>query len=1147
MREELNAFLDEAGRQLEAISERVKSLFDDPGDQERAFQAEEQVREIREAACEYQVEALSQGARILERALSGLGSGRIEATTDLALCLEQGFEWLQQAAVTLRVSDPGAELPPSQWIGLLEELCASNGADAKAQSRDESPGEDRESLSEAASAQSQDAPDDDAQQDRPQENAEEPQPQEEQDSVSARTDSEAGADEIPSPAADADVSEGDEARGASMTAEDGQSAPQEPVSSQESEPPASDEEPHFPSEELAVNPEPEPTLDDLAAALVQLEPSDDAETTRIRSGLERLAGAFEGSATARDLLFKAADKLKRVTKSQSSAVRDSLLSEAGLFIDAASDMMEAAPESEPIEFPQDEAIEFPQGESVETPQSEALESPQDEAISEDQATNEPRPEPQEEAEPVAQPLSLGELLSHLEDLDASDQEALAKVQASIAAEAARPDHSVEVQDMLAQAGSKASLLAQGSLEDPAGLVAELSLCLDAALEVIESAAGLPFEDAFPLEDSSHDADSPGAEPLSAESAAEAAGYSPDDEEQHSEDGDESVLTLPDDTDPILLGEFITESNEAIDAAEAALLTLESNSSDMEAVNTVFRAFHTLKGTSAFLGLDLVSRLAHHAENLLSRIRDGEIVCSGGYADLALRSVDMLKELLASTKRTLDGEHVGLPAGYQQLRTDLSDPEGNSVSQESVTTDPPKPRLGDILVNQGKVERQKLEEIAEGGGDEPLGVKLVKSSAASVSDVAHALRAQKKSERSNDPTVRVRTERLDRLIDLVGELVIAQSMVSQDEMILNRDNHDTARKVNHAGKIVRELQDLSMSMRMVPLKATFQKMARLVRDLARKSGKQVDFLTEGEDTEIDRNMVDVIGDPLVHMVRNAADHGIEPPEDRATAGKDPTGCIRLSAYHSGGNVVVELKDDGRGLDRSKIAAKAVSKGLIETDVGMADHEVFDLIFAPGFSTAEKVTDVSGRGVGMDVVKRNVESLRGRTAVRAQKGEGTTFSIVLPLTLAITDGMLIRVGSERFIIPTVNIYMSFRPEASQLSSVSGKGEMVLLRDELMPVFRLYRLFEVDDPQSDPTQAILVIVGDGERRCAIMVDELLGQQQVVAKSLGEGIGQVEGISGGAILGDGRVGLIIDTAGLASLARHLPCGEEDASLTAA
>jgi two-component system chemotaxis sensor kinase CheA len=325
----------------------------------------------------------------------------------------------------------------------------------------------------------------------------------------------------------------------------------------------------------------------------------------------------------------------------------------------------------------------------------------------------------------------------------------------------------------------------------------------------------------------------------------------------------------------------------------------------------------------------------------------------------------------------------------------------------------------------------------------------------------------------------------------------------------------------------------MSMRMVPLKPVFQKLARLVRDLSQKSGKSVEFQTHGEDTELDRNMVDAIADPLVHMVRNSLDHGLELPSDRTASGKRATGTLRLSAYHQGGAVVVELHDDGRGLNRDKILSKAVERGLVESGKLMSDQDVFALIFAPGFSTADKITDISGRGVGMDVVRRNIESIRGRIDIASAPGQGTTFSLRLPLTLAITDGMLVRVGQERYIVPTTSIQLSFRPTVEQITTVAGRGEMVLLRGESFPVVRLHRLFRIADAAQRFDQGLLMLVGDGEKKVALLVDDLLGQQQVVAKTLGQGIGKVDGVSGGAILGDGRVGLILDIGQVIQLSR--------------
>jgi two-component system, chemotaxis family, sensor kinase CheA len=585
-------------------------------------------------------------------------------------------------------------------------------------------------------------------------------------------------------------------------------------------------------------------------------------------------------------------------------------------------------------------------------------------------------------------------------------------------------------------------------------------------------------------------------------------------------------SLPPDADPDLLAEFIQESRELLEKSESALLALESNPEDAESVNTVFRAFHTIKGTSGFLGLKTISELAHLAESLLSRIRNKEIQLMGGYADLALRSLDMLKKSVSAVDAALRGASFETPAGFEDLKAILANPEAAGISED--------------LRQEMSAQSEDQEFQSTGIEDAEAKQESIPEDPGMVQPSAPAAKAAPKKavipqrDTEYESSIRVNTARLDRLIDMVGELVIAQSMVVQDRRLLEESCHELSRKVTHANKIVRELQDLSMSMRMVPLRGTFQKMQRVARDLAKKSGKSVDLVTDDGETEIDRHMVDILNNVLVHMVRNAIDHGIEAPDERQASGKPPTGTVRLTAFHSGGSVVVEIRDDGRGLNREKILRKAISAGMVDPEKTLIDNEVFNLIFAPGLSTSEKVTDVSGRGVGMDVVRKGVETLHGRIDINTAPGVGSTFTVRLPLTLAITDGMLVRVGSERYIIPTISIHLCFRPEPESISTVSGRGELVMLRGDMMPIFRLHRLFGIDNAIEDPAQALLVVVGDEERRCALLVDELLGQQQVVAKSLTKAVGKVPGVSGGAILGDGQVGLILDTGEVAAQARQ-------------
>jgi two-component system chemotaxis sensor kinase CheA len=552
----------------------------------------------------------------------------------------------------------------------------------------------------------------------------------------------------------------------------------------------------------------------------------------------------------------------------------------------------------------------------------------------------------------------------------------------------------------------------------------------------------------------------------------------------------------------LLTDFVEEARTHLEAAEAGLLALESRPDDTESIATIFRAFHTIKGVASLLDLCDIRDFAHAAESLLARIRKGNVQCKGRYAALSFQSIDTLRGYVDGVDRYLhDGQEMTAPATAGALFDALRAAERETVA--------PRPRTSAA----------------------PASLSVIPP-AAVVVDAEPA--AQKLGKAEESTWMRVRVQRLDRLIDMVGELVIAQSMVSQDPMLIEPGHSEPRKKIAHAAKIVRELQQLSMSLRMVPLKPTFQKLARVVRDVAARTGKQVRLVTDGEETDIDRNMVDVIADPLVHMVRNAVDHGVEPAEERGRAGKPPVGTVTFEAFHSGGNLVLRVSDDGRGMRREVVVKKAIERGLIPSDAKLSDAEVLGLVFEPGFSTCEVVSDVSGRGVGLDVVKRAVEALKGHIETTSQPGKGTTFTIHVPLTLAVTDGMLVRVGAERFILPTIAIRTTFRPTREALSTVAQRGEFVRLRNESVPVFRLHHIFDIPDAETDPTRALIVVMDGGDGRVGFVVDELLAQQQVVSKSLANSKLAVLGVAGGAILGDGRVGLILDPPGLVNLARQ-------------
>lgn len=653
--------------------------------------------------------------------------------------------------------------------------------------------------------------------------------------------------------------------------------------------------------------------------------------------------------------------------------------------------------------------------------------------------------------------------------------------------------------------------------DPEALLAAAGKELELALGELEAGAPLPAVKHAP-----------------APAAAETAAVVP------AAVGDPAPLPLPADFDQSMLGDFLSEAQDNIESAEGSLLALEANPGDKDAVNTIFRVFHTIKGMSAFLGFKFISDLAHDTESFLSKVRDGVLAFDAVAADLALKSIDLMKALLESTRQaTAAGTPMPAPAGYGAHLLRL---------QAAASGPPAGARLGEILVAGGKVSRAKLEAVAARQGEVPLGVALVREGAATPEEVGQAIYRQQEARiapaaaapaptpaaEAGDASIRVRTDRLDRLINLVGEMVIAQSMLDQDPVVADPRHNDLLNKINQNGKIVRELQSLSMALRMVPLKATFQKVARQVRDLARKINKTVNLETAGEETEIDRTLVEVIGEMLVHMVRNSVDHGIERADVRLARGKSATGTVKLTACHAGGNVVFEISDDGNGLDRARIIAKARTNGLLTEDADPPDREVWNLIFAPGFSTAEAVTDVSGRGVGMDVVCQGLATLHGEVEIDSRAGAGSTFRIKVPLTMAITDGMVVRCGEQRFIIPTAKILMSVRPAAADLATVAGRSEMLRHHGQMLPIRRLHRLFAIADAQTDPLRALLVVLEDGSDRYALLVDELLGQVQVVAKTLGGALANIPGLAGGAILGDGRVGLIIDVAGIAAAEKH-------------
>lgn len=445
-------------------------------------------------------------------------------------------------------------------------------------------------------------------------------------------------------------------------------------------------------------------------------------------------------------------------------------------------------------------------------------------------------------------------------------------------------------------------------------------------------------------------------------------------------------------------------------------------------------------------------------------------------------------------------------------------------------------LGEILVESGVVTRDTLDKALS--QQKRVGEILIAQHAVTPLQVEQALQKQQESaaqsKKTDTASIRVDTDKIDKLINLVGELVITQSMLSDlGSRFETRQLSVLLERLAQLERNTREIQERVMSIRMLPIGTAFSRFPRLVRDLSAKAGKKIQLVLSGEETELDKTVIESIGDPLTHLVRNSADHGLEPPEERLDNNKPELGTIRLNAFHEGGSICITVEDDGRGLNRDKILAKALKQGLIAENEKLSEDQIWLLIFKPGFSTAEKVTDVSGRGVGMDVVKRNIEGLGGAVSIKTALGKGTIFTLKLPLTLAIIEGMTVRVGRETYIVPLLSILESIQPKAASLKTVVGKGELIDVRSTYLPMVRLYDVFSLQPEHTDPTQAILLILETEGERVAVMVDEIVGQQQVVIKSMEQNFRKVAGVAGATILGDGTVGFILDVRGLLEIAR--------------
>jgi two-component system chemotaxis sensor kinase CheA len=612
--------------------------------------------------------------------------------------------------------------------------------------------------------------------------------------------------------------------------------------------------------------------------------------------------------------------------------------------------------------------------------------------------------------------------------------------------------------------------------------------------------------------------------------------------------------LPPSQDPELMGDFLLESREHLVGIEAQALTIERDPLNADALNSVFRGFHTIKGLAGFLELWEVQELAHEVEAILDRARNSQLTITPSAIDVILQGADYLRRWLSHLESQLQKRPSEPPGKDEALLTRIRALSGPAESGQSsdglaaLTTAVETGSAGGL--GMGLMDSH-IESGAETGsaGDLATGLQPTHSEPGAdtggADGFATGLKGSRveadpvKSEteeplaaiagavalpRTESRAVKVDTAKLDYLVDMAGEMVIAESLVRHDPGLAGVKSPKLQRKIAQLTRITAELQKTAMAMRLVPVGPLFHRMARLVRDLSRQFGKRVEMETVGDEIELDRTIVEELSDPLMHMVRNALDHGIESPQERVARGKDPTARLLLKAHHQAGQVVIEIADDGHGLDREKIIAKATEKGLIASADGLSDSEIHNLIFLPGFSTATRVTNVSGRGVGMDVVRRHIEKLRGRIEIRSNPGCGSAFLLKLPLTLAIIDGLVVGVGPERYIVPLFAVREMFRPAQETIWTVGQRHEMALVRGALLPVHRLYRRFGVIPRSEDPLQSVLVVAEvEGQRFC-LVVDELIGKQEVVIKTLGETFQHVVGIAGGAILGDGRVGLILD-----------------------
>ena len=631
------------------------------------------------------------------------------------------------------------------------------------------------------------------------------------------------------------------------------------------------------------------------------------------------------------------------------------------------------------------------------------------------------------------------------------------------------------------------------------------------------------------------------------------------------------------------GVFFDESDEHLQDMEQLLMTLDVDAPDPEELNSIFRAAHSIKGGSGIFGFDALMNLTHVMENLLDKARNQEIQVTSDIVDIFLQTLDVLKDTLTAYKEQTELPQEQIDASIKVLEETLANASGQVVagahdSPEQNAEDETNEIEGFGFFDEEETEAQVQSEnsaddiegfglfddeatpnkatsdaekkrdtskVDEGFGffePENLPVKTESTQpAAPKQPIVKPVKTQPKAAAKEAASIRVDTTKIDAMVNLVGELVITQSMLSNvGQEVEGQVGERLQLAIDELQRNTREIQESVMSMRMLPVNMTFNRFPRVVRDLSSKLGKKVDLVIQGGNTEIDKSLIEKLVDPLTHLVRNSIDHGIESPEKRLEAGKSENGTVILSAEQKGSSIIIGIIDDGAGLNKARILEKATQNGLAVTP-DMPDSEIWQLIFQAGFSTAAEVTDVSGRGVGMDVVRRNIESIGGRIEIESSQGEGSAFYIHLPLTLAIVDGMCVSVGDQIFVIPLLNVIESFQPTASQVKTL-GNDKVLWIRDQYWPLVSLTQLMQVDDGISEPTKGIVVLLESSKKRYGVLVDSLVGQQQVVIKSLEQHYKKVAGIAGATIMGDGKVAMILDADSVAANCTTIP--NEEVSL---